>query len=198
MTSQEIQCFLWNIRYAVAESVLHSAYSIPLVVLSVFIAIISSFSAFGAADRITKSSKQINKITWTIFGATALGFGIWSMHFIAMLALRLPIPVVYDVKITIISVVPAVIASSVVLWMMAKPNYSRVNLLLDGLLLGAGIGLMHHTGMMAMRMNATIHHDPFLFYLSLSEAVVMATIALKIKRQAIEERLTISFISDDK
>ena len=180
--------FFMEHQHAVAESVLHSTYSIPLVILSIFIAIISSFSAFGAADRINKSSKQIYKLIWTVFGATALGFGIWSMHFIGMLALKLPLPVVYDFKITVISVVPAVIASSVVLWMMAKPNYSRANLLLDGLLLGAGIGLMHHTGMMAMRMNATMHHDPFLFYLSLVGAVVMATIALKIKRQAVVQQ----------
>ncbi len=169
-------------------NVLTETYSMPLVVLSVLIAIVSSFSAFGTAERIYQASRTRYKIIWTSFGAIALGFGIWAMHFIGMLALSLPIPVVYDVNITLLSVAPAIIASSVVLWMMAKPSYSRINLIIDGVLLGAGIGLMHYTGMAAMRMNAAMIHDPFLFYLSLVEAVIMATIALKIKRSAVAQQ----------
>jgi diguanylate cyclase (GGDEF)-like protein/PAS domain S-box-containing protein len=180
--------FFINHQHVVSDIVLEHTYSVPLVILSVLIAIISSFTAFGVAERIYAASKTSSKIIWTIFGAITLGFGIWAMHFIGMLALSLPVPVVYDVTITLISVIPAIAASVVVLWMMAKPSYTRINLLRDGLLLGAGIGLMHHLGMSAMRMDATMSHDPFLFYLSLVEAVVIATIALRIKHQATNQQ----------
>ena len=171
-------------QHVVSGILLEQTYSIPLVILSVVIAIVSSFTAFGVAERIYATSKQLYKVVWTIFGAVTMGFGIWAMHFIGMLALSLPVPVVYDVTITLISVIPAIAASAVVLWMMTKPRYTRINLLRDGLLLGGGIGLMHHIGMAAMRVDAIMFHDPFLFCLSLVGAVVMATIALKIKHQA--------------
>ncbi|PHS24091.1 MAG: bifunctional diguanylate cyclase/phosphodiesterase [Methylophaga sp.] len=180
--------FFMNHQHVLSDSVLEQTYSIPLVVLSVFIAIVSSFTAFGVAERIYASSQKAYKIAWTLFGALTMGFGIWAMHFIGMLALSLPVPVVYDVTTTLISVIPAIAASVVVLWMMAKPLYTRINLLRDGLLLGSGIGLMHHLGMSAMRMDATLYHDPFLFYLSLIGAVVIATIALRIKHQATNQQ----------
>lgn len=177
-----------NHQHFLPDIVLEQTYSVPLVILSVLIAIVSSFTAFGVAERIYAASRKSYKIIWTFFGAVTMGFGIWAMHFIGMLALSLPIPVVYDVTITLISVIPAIAASVVVLWMMAKPSYTRINLLRDGLLLGAGIGGMHHLGMAAMRMDATMYHDPFLFYLSLIEAVVIATIALRIKHQATNQQ----------
>lgn len=177
-----------NHQHALSDIVMEQTYSTPLVILSVLIAIVSSFTAFGVAERIYAASRKSHKIIWTIFGALTMGFGIWAMHFIGMLALSLPVPVVYDVTITLISVIPAIAASVVVLWMMAKPSYTRINLLRDGLLLGAGIGLMHHIGMAAMRLDATMYHDPFLFYLSLIEAVVIATIALRIKHQATNQQ----------
>ncbi len=174
-------------QHALPNIVLEQTYSPILVVLSILIAIIASFSAFGTAERIYQASRKIHKIVWTLFGAIAMGLGVWTMHFVGMLALSLPIPVVYDISITAISIVPAIAASSVVLWMMAKPTYTRRYLLIDGVLLGVGIVLMHYIGMAAMRINATMYHEPRLFFLSLMMAVVMATIALKIKRQAVNQ-----------
>lgn len=170
--------------YILPEMVMVESYDYSLVILSVLIAVFSSFTAFGSAERISSSSKKSHKIAWNIFGATAMGVGIWAMHFVGMLALTLPVPIYYDVFITIISVVPAMFASSVVLAMMTQESFSHRRLLVGGTLLGAGIGLMHYIGMAAMRMNAIMIHDTVLFYLSIIVAVVLATIALKIKHLA--------------
>ncbi|NOR71883.1 MAG: hypothetical protein GQ532_19725 [Methylomarinum sp.] len=77
--------------------------------MSVVIAIVSSFSAFGTSERISSSSHWLTKKLWVLFGAISLGIGIWAMHFIGSLALQLPIPVSYNLNITILSVIPAII-----------------------------------------------------------------------------------------
>lgn len=89
-------------------------YSIPLVIFSIMIAIFSSLTAFSSAERCSSAMLINHKIAWNLFGATSMGLGIWSMHFIGMLALNLPIPVKYDPLITFISIIPAICACSVV------------------------------------------------------------------------------------
>jgi NO-binding membrane sensor protein with MHYT domain len=103
------------------------------------------------------------------------------MHFLAMLAFRLPVKVHYDVSITLVSVVPAVLASGIMLHVISQPRISPSRLILGGGLMGAGIGVMHYTGMAAMRMNAVMRYDPVLFVVSVVVAVVLATAALYTK-----------------
>jgi diguanylate cyclase (GGDEF)-like protein/PAS domain S-box-containing protein len=153
------------------------------VLLSLVIAVISSFAAFGLAERSASASQKNHKIAWNFFGACSLGLGIWAMHFVGMLALELPIPVSFDIERTIISIVPAIFASSIILWAMTLKSYSHKHLLLSGLFLGASIGLMHHIGMTAMRMNAVMVHHQALSVLSVLFAISAATLALKIQSQ---------------
>ena len=107
-----------------------------------------------------------------------MGYGVWAMHFIGMLAFRLPIPVTYDVPITALSVVPAIAASVIALHVVARKDPQRWLLITGGALMGAGIGAMHYTGMAAMRMNAEMRYDPLLFGVSIVVAVGLATVAL--------------------
>lgn len=171
-------------------------YSVPLVALSIVISIIASFTAFGISERAFSASNKTIEILWNLFGAIAMGFGIWAMHFVGMLALSLPVQITYDTKLTLLSVLPAIGACSAVFWLLDHDHQScsRNRLLFGGILLGAGIGLMHYMGMAAMRLNAGMMHDTVLFYLSLIIAIILATIALKTHHSA-SEKTTYQFFS---
>ena len=165
---------------------LDKSYNFYLVFLSIVIAIISAYTAFGTAERIKASTNNHERLLWTLFGASSMGIGIWSMHFIGSLALQLPIPVSYNLTITIISVIPSILASSVVLWLMSQLVSDFKRLLLCGFLLGAGIGAMHYTGMAAMEINASMLYSKSIFILSIFVAVILASVALKIQYEAIQ------------
>jgi len=169
--------------------ILDKNYNIYLVTLSVIIAIISSFTAFGTTERIHSCRHRTQKTLWIVFGATSMGMGIWAMHFIGSLALQLPIPVSYNLNLTIISIVPAILASIVVLWLMSQNNtdFDLKRLLFCGLFMGSGIGIMHYVGMAAMELNAHMAYLTPTFILSLVVAVILATIALKIQHEATQQ-----------
>jgi len=168
---------------------LDKSYNPYLVTLSVVIAIISSFTAFGTTERIHASSSHRHKKLWILFGATSMGTGIWAMHFIGSLALQLPISVSYNLSITVISILPAILASSVVLWLMSQNHstFTHTHLLICGLFMGSGIGLMHYTGMAAIELNAHMLYLDSIFIVSIIVAVLLATIALKIQHQATQQ-----------
>lgn len=172
-------------NHHLTEQVLIKSYSVPLVLLSIAIAIFASFTAFGISERQHAAQQKIHKLAWVIFGASTMGLGIWSMHFIGMIALSLPIAVAYDLLTTVISVLPAILACSVVFWIMQLEYNRPAHYLIGGVLLGSGIGLMHYIGMSAMQLNADIVYDKNLFVVSIIVAVLLATVALKIERHAI-------------
>ena len=157
---------------------LAGSYDAVLVAVSVLMASLAYYAAFGLAERIVAAETQRAKRLWLFAGAAAMGVGIWAMHFIGMLAFRLPIPVAYDVGITLASVAPAVVASYVVLFVTGRAVIQRLQLVLCGTLMGLGIGTMHYTGMAAMRLEAEMYYDPVLFVGSIVVAVVLATVAL--------------------
>ena len=160
---------------------LEKSYDPYLAALSILIAIIASFTAFGTSERIYACSHRLQKILWIIFGAITMGIGIWSMHFIGSLALVLPISVSYNLHITLLSVIPAIFAGSVVLWLMNQSEFDLKHLLFCGILLAAGIGTMHYIGMSAMELNANTAYLKSIFILSIIVAVILATVSLKIK-----------------
>ncbi len=166
---------------SVSQSILTKSYDYPLVILSIAIAIISAFTAFGISERISASRSQIHRLLWIFFGAGTLGIGIWAMHFIGLLALILPVPVSYNLKITVFSILPAIFASSLVLWLKNQAPFTLKKLWLCGVLLGSGIGTMHYAGMEAIELNAGMYHIKSMFFLSLLVAILLATVALKIQ-----------------
>lgn len=155
-----------------------------LVALSIFIAITSSFTAFGVAERINAAEKEGIKVVWIIFGAASMGLGVWTMHFIGQLALSLPIPVTYNSRLTVISMLPAVLVSCTVLWLMIHSAFNQVRLLACGIFLGLGICNMHFIGMMAMEFNADVLYVPNLLIIAVIIAVLFATVALYIQFDA--------------
>lgn len=107
-----------------------------------------------------------------------MGTGIWSMHFIGMLAFNLPVPMAYDVGITFLSMLIAIVASGFALYLVRKPYLPRQAILTGGLLMGIGISTMHYTGMAAMKMAPPIAYDPLLFIASVLIAIGASSTAL--------------------
>jgi len=153
-------------------------YDYWLVLLSLVVAIAASFVALDLAARVSPSSQRRNRAYWLTLGALSMGTGIWSMHFIGMLAFRLPVAVSYDVPITLGSLLIAITASWFALWVAGRETLSRRRLLAAGLLMGFAIVSMHYVGMAAMRMQPPIRYRTPLVSLSMAIAVAASLIAL--------------------
>src|SRR5271169_4342452 len=102
-----------------SNSVLANSYDHRLVALSVFIAILASYAALDLAGRVT-SARGTARLLWLSGGAFAMGIGIWSMHYIGMLALQLPVQVEYDWPTVVLSLLAAVLASAVALFVVSR------------------------------------------------------------------------------
>lgn len=156
---------------------LSSSYNPVLVAFSFIVAILASYTALKMAARVT-SSRGKAAAFWLAGGSFAMGFGIWAMHFIGMLAFDLPIPLGYDVPLTLLSLLIAVFSSAFALWLVCQQNLPHVRLVLGGSLMGAGIAAMHYTGMAALRMQPSVIYLPWMFALSIVIAVLASVSAL--------------------
>lgn len=163
-------------------------YNPLLVVISALIAVLASYTALDLAGRVA-TAPVVDRKMWLVGGAIAMGTGIWSMHFLAMLAFSLtgnnslPISISYNFLITALSLVAAIVASGVALSIVTRPRVGLSALLTSATFMGVGIGVMHYVGMAAMQMQAIIHYQPTLFLLSVVVAVVVSLVALKLSLQ---------------
>lgn len=153
------------------------SYSFSLVAASYLVAVIASFVALDMAARVSASQGRGARI-WVFGGGVAMGFGIWSMHFIGMLAFRLPIPQGFELAETLLSMLVAIVSSSYALWVVSAETMPRQQLLVGSLIMGGGIALMHYIGMAAMHMEPGIDYDPLWFAASIFIAVAAAGAAL--------------------
>jgi PAS domain S-box-containing protein len=151
-------------------------YNAGLVALSVFIAIVASYAAFDSGERVSASGGQ-RRWAWLTSGAIVMGFGIWSMHYVGMLAFVLPVPVLYHVPTVTLSLVAAVAGAATALRIVCKETMRPVDTATAGICLGCAIVSMHYIGMAAMR-SATMHHYKLGFVaLSVVIAVTFSTLA---------------------
>lgn len=148
-----------------------------LVALSVLVAILASYAALDLAGRVGHRSRRL---AWIVGGSIAMGSGIWSMHYVAMLALRMPIPMVYDIGLLILSLVVAVGAAAVAFSIIALASVSRPLLFAAAGVMGAAIAGMHYIGMWALAVHtpARQSYDPLLVAASLLVAYVASLAAL--------------------
>ena len=156
---------------------LTATYDLRLVLLSIAIATIASYTALDLAGRVTASIGK-GRLLWLIGGAIAMGLGIWSMHFIGMLAYKLPIQMAYDLPIVIASMLVAIVASGAALFVASRKTMGCLPLFLGGTFMGLGIAAMHYTGMVAMHIDAVIHYNPQLVALSILIAIAASVTAL--------------------
>src|ERR1700719_2675562 len=153
------------------------SYNYALVVLSVLIAIFASYAALDLAGRVTAASGWTRAV-WLLGGGGAMGTGIWSMHYIGMLAFILPIPVAYHWPTVLLSLFAAILASAVALGVVSRQKMSRFRALAGSVLMGAGIASMHYIGMAAMRLSAVSQFNSFLVVLSVAFAILISLAAL--------------------
>jgi len=153
-------------------------YTFSLVLASVLISIGASYAALSLAERVRAASTARLRRLWLTGGSVAMGVGIWSMHYLGMLALQLPVPVFYFWPTVLLSLLLAIAASSVALNVVSREHLAVPQLLMGGLLMGAGIGAMHYTGMAAMRSSAMEQYNPWIVALSVVAAAGFSWLAL--------------------
>jgi PAS domain S-box-containing protein len=156
---------------------IHGTHDPTLVALSYFVATIASFGALTLAERVHQAHGTA-RIAWLAGGALTMGLGIWGMHFVGMLAFTLPVPIAWDSGIVAVSVVPAVVASGLALWVVGGRSIGSVTYAWGSLAMGAGIVGMHYVGMAAMRADVTIGYRPAWVAASVAIAVLASLAAL--------------------
>jgi two-component system, sensor histidine kinase and response regulator len=157
-------------------------YNPGLVATSVVIAVLAAFVALSISGRIAAAQTGLSQWAWISAGAVVMGGGIWAMHFIGMLAFWLPCGTGYSLPGTLASVIPGILASGVALLVISRRREpSLIQLLIGAVLMGAGIGAMHYSGMAAMEPNALLRYDPMWVGISVVVAVTLAFIALSIR-----------------
>lgn len=165
-------------------------YSIPLVALSYIIASFASYVALDITERMRNSGERSSKILWLVAGGIAMGMGIWTMHFIGMLAFIMPMPMNYDPYLTILSLILAILVSTFAFNLIKETQVKRGSLIAGGVILGLGIVLMHYTGMASMT-GMEIHYIPSIFLLSVMIAIAASEIALWLMLRSNSNRIKI-------
>src|SRR5688572_19025985 len=159
------------------------SYNVWLVVTSIIVASLASYVALDLAARVMAARGIRTAASWLLGGALSMGTGIWSMHFIGMLAFELPIRMSYDIPITLLSLAIAIAVSGFALYTVSHGTLGLRRVLTGGLLMGLGIASMHYTGMAAMDLQPPIRYDPLLFGVSILIAIGASIAALWIAFQ---------------
>ncbi|QQN52713.1 MHYT domain-containing protein [Stutzerimonas balearica] len=128
-----------------------------LVLLSYLVASAAAYTALALAHRVSQSVEARYREYWRWVGALALGGGIWSMHFIAMLAFQAPLDIAYDHRVTLLSLVIAVATSYLVMRLLGRERLRSWQYGLAATAAGTSIAAMHYTGMAAIRSAATLY-----------------------------------------
>lgn len=137
--------------------------------------------AFNIASQAANTKQKTRKNVLLITGSLALGGGVWSMHFIGMLAFELCTQISYNVSITLLSALPGVAASWVALHLLTKETVSSAEIMKGGVLMGTGIGSMHYIGMAAMDMAPLLRYDLSIFLFSIFIAILLSMLSLWVK-----------------
>jgi NO-binding membrane sensor protein with MHYT domain/nitrogen-specific signal transduction histidine kinase len=177
-----------NAEVRTMEHCLSGSYDLHLVALSVLIATLASYTALDLAGRVAVTQGR-SQLGWLVGGALAMGVGIWAMHFVGMLAFVLRVPVSYRFSIVLVSILPAVLASGLALFLVSRPKINLPQLAGGGLLMGLGIFTMHYSGMTAMQVPAAVvEYNLFIVMLSLVIAVAVSLVALYLTFQLREDQ----------
>src|SRR5271156_534164 len=145
-------------------------YNPYLVALSILVACFASYTALDLSGHLG-TARGFARRGWLVAAALTMGGGIWSMHFVAMLAFIMPIPMSYDIGLTILSLVVAIFVTGGGFYVISRRSASPLRLVVSGVFMGLGIAGMHYTGMAAMRGNVELSYEPLFVALSLVIAI---------------------------
>jgi NO-binding membrane sensor protein with MHYT domain len=149
-------------------------YDLRMVLLSYLVAIFASYIALDITGRLRDiGNTKLSRVLWICGGACAMGAGIWSMHFIGMLAFSMP-----GMAMTTLSLLVAILGSAFALYLLKAPVINWTQLALGGVVFALAIVTMHYMGMQAMRIQVDIHYLPSLFILSIIIALFASEAAL--------------------
>jgi PAS domain S-box-containing protein len=160
-----------------ANAVMNGSYDHGEVARSLVIAIAASYAALDLVGRVTAARGRV-RLSWLGGGAIAMGTGIWAMHFKGMLAFHLPVPVEYHWPTVLASLLVAILASAVALYVASRQKMRPADALSGSIIMGAGIAGMHYTGMAAMRLPAVTRFSPLLVMCSILLAILFSLFAL--------------------
>jgi NO-binding membrane sensor protein with MHYT domain len=156
---------------------MQATYNLWLVSLSFIVAVVVSYTALKLAARVAEGGRTAGRM-WLLGGAAAMGMGIWSMHFIGMLAYSVEIPLRYGIFKTLLSLVIAMITSGFALAIAGRPQLSLARLATGSIVMGAGICAMHYSGMAAIQIVPMITYQPMLVLASIGIAIGASFAAL--------------------
>src|SRR5688500_4028573 len=184
----------------IPDNQLFGTYDWRLVVLSYIVATMASYIALDITARLRDINNSPFGIKmWLIGGSFAMGAGIWSMHFIGMLAFIMGMPMMYSPLWTGFSMVVAIVASGFALYLLKAKSLTNVTIMWGGVILGFAIAAMHYTGMAAMTLNMNIRYIPSIFILSIIIAIVASQaalwLALKSTQVVLKIRFRLKFVS---
>jgi NO-binding membrane sensor protein with MHYT domain len=157
--------------------VVTGTYNPYLVALSILVASFASYTALDLGGHVG-AARGLARQAWLVAAAITMGGGIWSMHFIGMLAFVMPIPMSYDIGLTTLSLVVAIVVTGGGFYVISRQGASPLRLVLSGIFMGLGIVAMHYTGMAAMQGHAELGYDPLFVALSVVIAIGASTAAL--------------------
>src|SRR5467141_3563856 len=166
-----------GLKIGAIPMVVTGTYDPYLVALSVLVASFASYTALGLSGHVGAAQGLARRV-WLVAAAITMGGGIWSMHFIGMLAFVMPIPMSYDIRLTTLSLLVAIFVTGGGFYVISRQSASPLRLVLSGIFMGLGIAAMHSTGMAAMRGHAELSYDRLFVALSLIIAIGASTAAL--------------------
>jgi len=155
------------------------SYNYGWVAASFLVAVMASYSALDLGGRVT-GTRGRPRICWLVGGAITLGIGIWSMHYVGMLAFSLPVPIHYYWPTVLLSLLAGIISSTIALLVVSRPTMGSSRVLAGSLFMGAGIAALHYLAMESMRLMAVCSYSPALVTLSVLVAIGMSFLSLRL------------------
>src|SRR6202521_928605 len=166
-----------GLKIGAIPMVVPGTYDPYLVALSVLVASCASYTALGLSGHVGAAQGLARRV-WLVAAAITMGGGIWSMHFIGMLAFVMPIPMSYDIRLTTLSLLVAIFVTGGAFYVISRQSASAIRLVASGIFMGLGIAAMHYTGMAAMQGHAELSYDRLFVALSLGIAIGASTAAI--------------------
>src|SRR5688572_20692622 len=152
-------------------------YHHGLVAVSLLVAVLASYTALNLASRI-RLATGVAARAWLLGGGFSMGTGIWAMHFVGMLAMSVPAPITYDLPITVLSLLIAIVVSTFALHIVSRDDATPARLCIAGVAMGVGICSMHYVGMAAIEIAPAIRYDRAWLTVSFLIAVAASVAAL--------------------